>query len=238
MLQLQGLPVGEYVTNCYLLTCPQTNQALLVDPGEDPEAVLALCEGVQVARILLTHGHPDHLLALDEVRAALEVPVGIHPADAAEFGVEADFDLRDGRRLRVGHRYVRVVHVPGHTPGSVALRFDRRAVVGDAVFPGGPGHTSTPQALQTLLLSLQRTVFTWPDDTLLYPGHGESTTVEAERLAFQEFLARPRPPDLCGDVTWEPSSLLHASHFLPTVKVSPQEKSNSPDRQMAQRRVE
>lgn len=205
MLKLQVLCVGEYGTNCYLLTCPETGRALLVDPGADPEAVLALCEEAQVTRILLTHGHFDHLVALDQVRDQLGVLVGVHPADTAEFGVEADFELRDGLRLGVGRRFVRVVHVPGHTPGGVALRFDRRAIVGDAVFPGGPGHTATPEALQTLLLSLQRTVFTWPDDTLLYPGHGEPTTVGAERPAFQEFLARPRPPDLCGDVTWEMS---------------------------------
>jgi hydroxyacylglutathione hydrolase len=203
MLTLQTLPVGEYGTNCYLLTCPKAGRALLVDPGADPDAVLALCEGVQVTRILLTHGHFDHLLALSQVREALAVPVGIHPADVTAFDVVADFGLRDGMRLGVGRHFVRVVHVPGHTPGSVALRFDRRAVVGDVVFPGGPGHTETPEALQALLLSLQRTVFTWPADTLLYPGHGDPTTVGAERPAFQEFLARPRPPSLCGDVTWE-----------------------------------
>lgn len=202
MLKLETLPVGEYGTNCYLLTCPETGRALLVDPGADSETILKMCRGAQVGRILLTHGHFDHTLALDEVRAALGVPVGIHPADAAEFGVRADFELRDDGRLRVGRYYARVIHVPGHTPGGVALRFDRRAVVGDAVFPGGPGHTSSPKALQTALLSLQRTVFTWPDETRLYPGHGGPTTVGAERPAFQEFLARPRLPDLCGDVTW------------------------------------
>jgi hydroxyacylglutathione hydrolase len=202
VLKLQALPLGEHATNCYLLTCPETGQALLVDPGADPEAVLALCEGTQVTRILLTHGHFDHLLALDEVRATLGARVGVHPTDAIEFGIQADFELRDGMRLRVGRRYVRVIHTPGHTPGSVSLRFDHRAVTGDAVFPGGPGHTDTPEALQTLLVSLQRTVFVWPDDTLLYPGHGGPTTVGAERPAFQEFLARPRSPDLCGDVTW------------------------------------
>jgi hydroxyacylglutathione hydrolase len=203
MLSLQILPVGEYGTNCYLLACPETGRALLVDPGADFEKVLALCEGVQVTRILLTHGHFDHLLALDGVREELRVPAGVHPLDAAEFGIAADFSLRDGMRLRVGRRFVRVVHVPGHTPGSVALRFDRRAIVGDAIFPGGPGHTDSPEALQTLLLSLQRTVFTWPDDIVLYPGHGDATTVGAERPAFREFLARPRSPGQCGDVTWE-----------------------------------
>ncbi|HET92215.1 MAG TPA: MBL fold metallo-hydrolase [Chloroflexi bacterium] len=202
MLKLWTLPVGEYGTNCYLLTCPDTGKALLVDPGGDAENVLRLCQGWQVTRILLTHGHFDHTLALDPVRATLQVPVAIHPADGTEYGIQADLELQDGMRLGVGRRYVRVVHLPGHTPGSVAVCFDQRAIVGDAIFPGGPGHTQTPNALQTLLLSLQRVVFAWPDATLLYPGHGEHTTVGQERPAFQAFLARPRTADLCGDVTW------------------------------------
>jgi len=204
MLKLQALPVGEYATNCYLLACPETDQSVLVDSGAEPKSVLTLCEGLHVTRILLTHGHPDHLREVNEVQAALGALVGIHPADAAEFGIVADLELRDGMRLRVGRRFVRVIHIPGHTAGSIALRFDQRAIVGDAIFPGGPGHTDDPKALLTLLLSLQRTVFTWPDDTLLYPGHGAPTTVGAERPAFEEFLARPRRPDLCGDVTWQP----------------------------------
>lgn len=202
MLKLDQLPVGEYATNCYLLTCSHTGRAVLVDPGGDPAAVLDLCAGTRVTRILLTHGHIDHVLALEPVRTALGVPVGIHPADAAAFGVEADLELRDGQQLRCGRHRLRVVHIPGHTPGGVALRFGGRALVGDSVFPGGPGHTRSPEALATLLLSLQRTVFSWPDDTVLYPGHGGSTTVGTERPAFQVFLAQPRGAELCGDVTW------------------------------------
>ena len=175
---------------------------MLVDPGGDAKAIMSLCRDWQVTLILLTHGHYDHTQALDQVRMALEVPVGIHPADAAKFDVEADFELWDSMRLGVGRRYIRLVHIPGHTPGSMALRFDQRAIVGDAIFPGGPGHTADPAALQTALLSLQRTVFTWPDDTIFYPGHGEHGTVGDTRPAFQEFLARPRSADLCGDVTW------------------------------------
>ncbi len=202
-LRFDSLTVGSYGTNCYLLTCPDTNEALLIDPGADAEAILALCEGAQVTRILLTHGHYDHVAALKPVRDQLNVPVGIHPKDAAKFGVEADFELQDGAQLQVGQHVVNLVHIPGHTPGSMALRFDQRAIVGDALFPGGPGASASPEALQTLLLSLQRTVFTWPDDTRFYSGHGDHATVGEVRPAFQAFLARPRPSDLCGDVTWE-----------------------------------
>ena len=92
--------------------------------------------------------------------------------------------------------------VPGHTPGSVCLRLDGRAVVGDAIFPGGPGHTRSPEALAQSLVSLGLTVFTWPDETELYPGHGTPTTVGAERPAFEQFLQADHPPDLCGDVSW------------------------------------
>jgi len=158
MLKLKALSVAPYGTNCYLLTCPETKQALLIDPAGDAEAILEMCANVDVRRILITHGHGDHVMALDEVREALQVPVGMHPADAEGFGIAADFELQDGMRLGVGRRQVRVVHIPGHTPGSVALRFDRRAVVGDAIFQGGPGASRSPEALETILVSLQRTV--------------------------------------------------------------------------------
>jgi glyoxylase-like metal-dependent hydrolase (beta-lactamase superfamily II) len=203
MLDLQILPVGEYGTNCYVLSCPKTGRGLLVDPGGDPDRVLEACSGLHIGRIALTHGHADHVMGLGPVREALGARVGIHPADAAAFDLQADFDLYAGMILRVGHSRVKVYHVPGHTPGSIALRFGDRALVGDAVFPGGPGHSRSPEALETLLNSLQATVFTWPDSTTLFSGHGDSTTVGATRPLFQAFLARPRPADLSGDVTWE-----------------------------------
>jgi glyoxylase-like metal-dependent hydrolase (beta-lactamase superfamily II) len=97
---------------------------------------------------------------------------------------------------------VGVVHVPGHTPGSVCLRLGKQVIVGDAIFPGGPGHTTSPEALTQSLESLARRVFRWPDATELFPGHGSSTTVGAERESFEAFLAAERPANLCGDVAW------------------------------------
>jgi len=158
--------------------------------------------GTTIKAILLTHAHPDHLQALDAVRQATGAPLGLHPADAAEFGVPSDFDLRDGDVLSLGDEELRVTHTPGHTPGSVCLRFDRRAIVGDTLFPGGPGHSDTPEALAQILASLRDKVFNWPDDTIFYPGHGEGSTIGAVRPPFESFLARPRSPELCGDVEW------------------------------------
>jgi glyoxylase-like metal-dependent hydrolase (beta-lactamase superfamily II) len=135
-----------------------------------------------VCCILLTHGHADHVGALEEVRNALGVPVGIHPADADAFGLRADFSLSDGKVVEVGRSQVSVVHVPGHTPGSVCLRLDGHAVVGDAIFPGGPGHTISAEALEQSLGSLHRTIFVWADEIELHPGHGGTTTVGAERV--------------------------------------------------------
>jgi glyoxylase-like metal-dependent hydrolase (beta-lactamase superfamily II) len=95
-----------------------------------------------------------------------------------------------------------VAHTPGHTPGSVCFRFDSRAVVGDTLFPGGPGHSDTPEALAQILTSLEETLFAWPDEVYFMPGHGAGSTIGAVRPAYEAFLARPRPSDLCGDVEW------------------------------------
>lgn len=188
--------------NCYLLRCPSTGELAIVDPGEDANIILDAVGTATSCCLLLTHGHADHVGALEAVRRALNVPVGIHPADAAAFGLEADFPLTDGMMVEVGQGRVVIAHVPGHTPGSVCLRINGKVIVGDAIFPGGPGHTASPQALSQSIVSLGQTVFTWPDATELYPGHGDFTTVGAERAAFQRFLAADHPAGLCGDVSW------------------------------------
>lgn len=189
--------------NCYLIRCSLTGGVAIVDPGADADSILAAVGDAPVCCVLLTHGHPDHVGALERMRQASEGPVGIHPADAKAFGLEADFALVDGMKVEVGRGHVMVSHVPGHTPGSVCLRLDGRVVVGDAIFPGGPGHTVSPEALAQSLASLGKTVFTWPDETELYPGHGAFTTVGAERAAYENFVTAERSSDLCGDVTWQ-----------------------------------
>lgn len=203
--ELRCLTVGEWEENCYLVVEGGGSQAILIDPGAEPEKILDWIKGLRISRILLTHAHSDHIGAVPALRSALSLAVGLHPGDAALAlgqGLEADFPLNDGDRFPIGKGFIQVVHTPGHTSGSVCLLYDQAALVGDAVFPGGPGHTRTPEELAQSLESLHRTVFKWPDGTRLYPGHGRSTTVGAERPAFEGFLNQPLPPDLFGDVTW------------------------------------
>ena len=202
MLELQRIEVGPWPMNCYLLRCPATGEMAIVDPGADADTILALVGQGRVCCILLTHGHPDHVGALEEVRNTLGVPVGIHSADAKAYGLRADFSLVDGAEVKVGDQSLGIAHVPGHTPGSVCLRLNGRAVVGDAIFPGGPGHSASPDALLQSLESLHRQIFAWSDDVELHPGHGGHTTVGAERAAFERFVASEHPADLCGDVAW------------------------------------
>ena len=209
-LQLKQITVGTWQENCYLLICRETRDAALVDPGDDFERIARMVGKMRVTKILLTHTDVDHVGALDAAREAWRAPVYVHPLELARPGnsespprrIEHTRPLREGLVIRIGTESVRTFEVPGHAPGHVAFAFDNRSLVGDAIFPGGPGHTHSPDALNQALYHLQRVVFRWPDSTTLYPGHGKPTTVGAERESFMRFLARPRAADLHGDVSW------------------------------------
>jgi glyoxylase-like metal-dependent hydrolase (beta-lactamase superfamily II) len=199
--ELLSRSVGPWPMNCYIVTCVETGASAIVDPGADAAAILDGITRVQL--IVVTHGHPDHVGALADVRAVTGAPVYLHPADGAEFEVPYDAPLHDGDLLPLGNLRLRAIHTPGHTPGQTCLDLgDNCVLVGDALFPGGPGHTRTPEDFATSLRTLREIVFRWPDETRFYPGHGEGSTIGAVRPAFEAFLARERPPELCGDVTW------------------------------------
>lgn len=202
--KLLAAAVGPWPMNTYSVICEQTKTSTIIDPGSDTEKILALVEGTRVDKILLTHGHFDHVLALGEIKEATAAPVYLHPKDAETFEVEFDIPLAGGEAISVGNLVLKAVHTPGHTPGQVCFDLgDNRIIVGDTIFVGGPGKTWSAEDFATTMKIMQEIVFTWPDKTQFYPGHGPSGIIGTERPAFEAFVAHGWDANTLGDVTWK-----------------------------------
>ncbi|TAK35578.1 MAG: MBL fold metallo-hydrolase [Chloroflexota bacterium] len=201
-LRVERLELGQWGTNCYLLTCAETNECVVVDPAAEPERILAAIAGRKVRYIVLTHTHLDHIQGYTGVREATGAAAGVHPLDAPELPYEHDFALVDGAKLTFGRVELEILHVPGHTPGSVCLLHGQTLIAGDTLFPGGPGKTSDPESFLQIVQSIRERLLPLPDETVVYPGHGVSTTIGAERPQINAFLTRVREKTLCGDVLW------------------------------------
>jgi len=198
-LQLSKLAVGPYDNNAYLLRCLQTGYVLLVDAAAEPDRLLAGIGDGRLVRIVTTHQHPDHWQALEQVVTATGAPVVAHERDAGGLPVPVAEIVPDGARIDVGSCSLTVIHLDGHTPGSIALLYDAggelsdtpHLFTGDSLFPGGPGRTTTPEDFRSLMDDLERKVFgPLPDPTWVYPGHGSDTTLGVERPALQKWRER------------------------------------------------
>jgi glyoxylase-like metal-dependent hydrolase (beta-lactamase superfamily II) len=189
--QLKKLEVGSMENNCYVLVDPASQEALIIDAAWEPERILEEVEGLKVQRILTTHGHGDHHDALDPVRHKLGVPGGIGGDDASMLKTPPDFTIRDGETFRFGDREVRALHTPGHTPGATCFLIGKHLFTGDTLFPGGPGNTKgNRQNFTQIIESIRTRLFTLPDETVVYPGHGRDTTIGAEKPHLQEWIER------------------------------------------------
>lgn len=203
MLHYLSTPVTHFAQNCSLLWCDVTMQAALVDPGGEAPRLLELArqQGVQVVKLLLTHGHIDHVGAAPELAAQLKVPIeGPHAADAfwlAQLPMQAsmfgapltpaftpDRWLDDGDTVTLGQETLHVRHCPGHTPGHVVFHHaaSQHAWVGDVLFRGSIGRTDFPMGdLDTLLHSITTRLWPMGNDTEFIPGHGPNSTFGQER---------------------------------------------------------
>lgn len=200
--EIQKLCLGLYGTNSYIVSCPATGATVLIDTPGSPQEILKALSERRPIYILITHTHLDHLEALDELRKVLKSPVAVHPADAPRLSFTPDKLLEDGEVIQVGELRLTVLHTPGHTPGSVCFLIPGHLFSGDTLFPNGPGKTATPHDFQCIVESIKGKLFTLPDETFVYPGHGEGTQLGREKALFAEFTRRSHPPDLCGDVLW------------------------------------
>jgi len=195
------IPVGPFEANCFLIWDNATREAGVIDPGGDCESIVALIESLdlKVTRILITHGHPDHTFCAGKLASKYGARIVMHPSDVsiaeASRGIaEMYYDMstyvpfapddlaRDGVSIPLGESALKVVHLPGHSPGGVAFLADGMLFCGDTIFKDAVGLTDFVGGdWDQLIGSIKARILTLPDDTRLLPGHGPETTVAAER---------------------------------------------------------
>ncbi|GAA2629097.1 MBL fold metallo-hydrolase [Streptomyces axinellae] len=196
-LMISKAAVGPMNNNAYLLRCRATGEQLLIDAANEPETLLRLIGEDGIASVVTTHRHGDHWQALAEVVAATGARTFAGRYDAEGIPVPTDVPVEDGQTLRVGEAELTARHLVGHTPGSIALVYDDpqghpHLFTGDCLFPGGVGNThGDPEAFARLIDDVEHKLFAQlPDETWVYPGHGDDTTLGAERPHLAEWRER------------------------------------------------
>lgn len=199
-MKIERLPVGIYAANCYLVYCDDTKDALVIDPGGDSDEILDRIEnlGLRVKYIILTHGHGDHIGGLLDVKNKTGAPILIHEKDEeylkdskknlssmmslGNVELEADRLLKDGDKLTLGKNTVEIIYTPGHTPGGISIKIDNCIFTGDTLFAGSVGRTDfAGGSYEEIIRSVNERLIIYPDDTIIYPGHGPSSTIGREK---------------------------------------------------------
>jgi len=201
-VRITRLELGPFGTNAYIITCQATGDSILVDAPAEAGEILRRLEGTNPKYIVITHNHFDHIMVLNELKSELKIPVAAHPLDAVNLPSPPEVELGDGDTMDVGRLKVKVLHTPGHTPGSLCLLVGKHLISGDTLFPGGPGKTGTPADLKQIIDTLVTKIFVLPGDTAVYPGHGTPTVLAKEKEEFAVFSSRSHDQKLCGDVLW------------------------------------
>lgn len=200
-MKLWTKPLGPLQTNTFLIT-NRDNQGIIIDPGMEPEPLIEQLHGLEIVAILLTHAHFDHIGGLEEVRSLTEAPVYLHDEEedwltnpekngsshwsmvTAPISCQPrSYRLSDGQHLQLAGYNIKVLHTPGHSPGSVSFYFmeHNTLIAGDTLFDGSIGRTDLPGgSYEVLMESIQQKICSLPPDTRIFPGHGPSTTISRE----------------------------------------------------------
>jgi len=199
-MSYQQVVVGPLETNCYIYYCEETLECAVIDPGAEAEKIFPIITSFQLRPVIIlnTHGHVDHTGANVEIKERYHIPIALHSADLPlleeslqlEFGLmvgasptpRPDQLLADGDEIPVGRQVLKVIHTPGHSPGSVCFHTGNILFTGDTLFCGGVGRTDLPGgSWKQLSQSLKNRIITLPDETIVLPGHGPRTTIGEER---------------------------------------------------------
>lgn len=198
-MYLKKLQLGVYGANCYIVGCEETREAIAIDIGGEPEEVEKMVseDGLVLKKILLTHGHGDHIAGVNQVRSAYSAKVYIHRDDAEllddpEKNLSvmmpiapvkiADYELvEDGETISFGNHQIEVIHTPGHTRGCVCFKVEGILFTGDTLFRGSIGRTDLYGGASDIVESIEKRLIKLSVDTVIYPGHGPSSTIGDEK---------------------------------------------------------
>lgn len=201
-MKIEPIVVGPLQVNCYLLICEETGQAAVVDPGADADVILRAVEAARcdISLIINTHGHFDHIGANKRIKEATGAALLIHSDDApllsqaglhasvyglsVEASPQPDRLMAEGDLLKIGNLEIEIIHVPGHSPGSVCLKVENSLIVGDVLFAESVGRTDLPGGDHQLLIKgIREKLLVLPGETVVHPGHGPDTTIGHEKIA-------------------------------------------------------
>lgn len=195
--------LGPLANNAYIISPPDASSPVtIIDAPEGSESVVEALEGRAVERIVITHSHADHWNGFDILRKYTNAPVF---SSEKETNLNEQYNiqkLHDNETFNINNATAKIIHTPGHTPGSICIHIGDALLTGDTLFPGGPGRTRSADLLNEEINSITSKLYILPNHTLVLPGHGNDTTIAVSKEEYAVFAAAKHDPDLHGDVAW------------------------------------